>query len=282
MGVGPHRHPAFLPAASLEEDRESLALTEASLMRAKAGISGAQCITVRFEAIELFARGEDIGREGGDVAQRPGQERRDHGLGNARSAVLARVAAARDQEGRATRPRLESNAAAGKMMTVGVEIGDDLQQVTDLRGTARPIGLQVTRIGVEQALVDLGEVERADPRANKLEEAARAVEGAANARWREGLAVAGKIDVEADVQEGAHRFADACILDRVEMDGHVAAPRVLTKHRRAKIPARVGVARELIAVVAVVQWRGDKGRTIVVGDARERRGGDHALASGGR
>ncbi len=89
------------------------------------------------------------------------------------------------------------------MATVGVQIGDDLQQMADLGGAAAPVRFEVAGIGVKQALVDAREVDGAEARADELEEAAGAVEGLANAPRRQLQPVAGKIDVEPRVEAGA-------------------------------------------------------------------------------
>ena len=124
-------------------------------------------------------------------------------FGDARGAVLARLTAPCDLDGRAAGPGLEPEAAKGEMVTVRVEVGDDLQQVPNLGGAAAAVRPEVAGIGVEQILVDAGEVDGAKACADEREETASAVEGLANAPRRQLQAVARKIDVEPRVEKGA-------------------------------------------------------------------------------
>src|SRR3546814_10053053 len=65
--------------------------------------------------------------------------------------------------------------------------------------------LKVPGIGIDQCLIDTGNVEPSEPLTGESEEPAGTVECLANARRRQLRAVAGKIDVETGVEIGAHR-----------------------------------------------------------------------------
>src|SRR3546814_4843300 len=94
----------------------------------------------------------------------------------------------------------------------------------------------------------------------ECEEPACAVECLSDAGgWQLG-AIAGKIDVEAGIEIGAHRGLHIGMFEHVVMHGNVAAPGVLAEDGGAEIPARVAEERPRIAAVAgLAPTRGQHG-----------------------
>jgi hypothetical protein len=74
MSGRPDRCAAPLAASALEIGAQAGAAT-AGDQRREAGVGGEQASAARFEPIELAAGRENIVREDGDVAQRPGEQR---------------------------------------------------------------------------------------------------------------------------------------------------------------------------------------------------------------
>ena len=77
-------------------------------------------VTLGFEAIKLTPRRENILREQGDIAQRPGQQRGYDNLGYTRCAVLPDMPIASDARRSPSFPGLKRQAATGKMIAVMV------------------------------------------------------------------------------------------------------------------------------------------------------------------
>src|SRR3546814_11671146 len=106
-------------------------------------------------------------------------------------------------------------------------------------------------IGIDQCLIDTGNVEPSEPLTGESEEPAGTVECLANARRRQLRAVAGKTDVETGVEIGAHRRLPTGLLEHVDMPGDVAAPGALAESGETAIPARVAARRQHLASVAL-------------------------------
>src|SRR3546814_3717115 len=109
-----------------------------------------------------------------------------------------------DAGGRLSGPGLERKASASEVVTIVIEIGDHFEEVADDDGSPGRIGTKVPGIGIDQCLIDTGNVEPSEPLTGESEEPAGTVECLANARRRQLRAVAGKIDVETGVGIGAH------------------------------------------------------------------------------
>src|SRR3546814_18361443 len=106
-------------------------------------------------------------------------------------------------------------------------------------------------------------VEPPKPLTRECEEPACAVECLSDAGgWQLG-AIAGKIDVEAGIEIGAHRGLHIGMFEHVEMHGNVAAPGVLAEDSGTEIPARVADARQPFAGVARLARRGGQHGPIV-------------------
>src|SRR3546814_3258553 len=95
---------------------------------------------------------------------------------------------------------------------------------------------QVARRSIDQRLIDATKVEPPKPLTRECEEPACAVECLSDAGgWQLG-AIAGKIDVEAGIEIGAHRGLHIGMFEHVEMHGNVAAPGVLAEGGGTEIP----------------------------------------------
>src|SRR3546814_52827 len=126
-------------------------------------------------------------------------------------------------------PRLEPETAVRQVIPEMVEIGDHLQELADDDGAPCWIIPQVARISIDQRLIDATKVEPPKPLTRECEEPACAVECLSDAGgWQLG-AIAGKIDVEAGIEIGAHRGLHIGMFEHVEMHGNVAAPGVLAE-----------------------------------------------------
>ena len=141
------------------------------------------------------------------------------------------------------------------MVTIGIQIRDDFQQLAVYHGSTIAIGTQMTGITVEQLLFDLPEIDHAEFGMDELEEATRLIEGLPHARWWQPLAVARDIDVEPRIKKLAERLSDAQIPDGAKMHSDVAAPGVLPEHGWRKIPARIAVARQAVTIEAWLTYK---------------------------
>ena len=154
MSGRPDRHAATRTSALIEEGGEAVALTPPALPVRKRGILGEQHVAMRLEVRELGACGENIRREGGNIAERPRQQRRHDLLRDARRTVLAAPETiSRDQGGRAARPGLERKAGATQMIAVGIEVEDDLEKLRR-NDRAEPSRAERLRIPIDEALID--------------------------------------------------------------------------------------------------------------------------------
>src|SRR3546814_911468 len=134
---------------------------------------------------------QNIGREGRDIAQRPGQQRRDNLFRHARGAVLAHMPISGDACSCSPGPRLEPETAVRQVIPEMVEIGDHLQELADDDGAPCWIIPQVARISIDQRLIDATKVEPPKPLTRECEEPACAVECLSDAGgWQLG-AIAG-------------------------------------------------------------------------------------------
>ena len=142
-----------------------------------------------------------------------------------------------------------------------------------------------SRIGVDQVLVDTREVHGAERGAYVIEEAPGPVEQLANAGRRQPLPPPREHEVEASIEELPERPLRGGVADYTEMHGDVAAPGVLAKDRRTKVPALVAETGEIAAIEAWLERCRNEHRPvgkIGVDDRIEREGDTHACASGGK
>ena len=140
----------------------------------------------------------------------------------------------------------------------------------------------MARISVDQRLIDAAQVEPPKPLAREGEEPASPVECLSDAGGRQLRVVAGKTDVEAGVEIGAHCRLHIGMFEHVEMHGDVAAPSVLAEDGGTEIPGRVADVRQLLAGMARLERRARQHRAIVERGHEGMDGRGHARASGGR
>ena len=191
MSGRPDRHAATRTSALIEEGGEAVALTPSALPVGKRGILGEQRVAVRLEVREFGACGENIRRERGNIAERPGQQRRHDLLRDTGRTVLAAPETiSRDQGGRAVRPGLERKAGAIQMIAVGIEVEDDLDKLRR-NDWAEPSRAERLRIPIDEALVDPRDIADAELRLDELEETPRAVERLTDAGRRKPWPMAG-------------------------------------------------------------------------------------------
>src|SRR3546814_2356139 len=89
----------------------------------------------------------------------PGEQRGDDLFREPRRAVLPDMPVARDAGGRLSGPGLERKASASEVVTIVIEIGDHFEEVADDDGSPGRIGTKVPGIGIDQCLIDTGNVE---------------------------------------------------------------------------------------------------------------------------
>jgi len=136
------------------------------------------------------------------------------------------------------------------MVPKDIEIGRDLQQVSDNDGPTAAISLEMAGIAVQKRLANPPKIDNTKFITHELEEASCAVEDLPDTAGRKYFAVTRHVDVEPSIEKFAKRLADTHILDRPEMHGDVTAAGVLTKDGRSEIPARIAVARESVPIKA--------------------------------
>ena len=187
-----------------------------------------------------------------------------------------------DARSRLPGPRLEPETASRQVIPEMVEIGDHLQELADDDGAPCWIIPQVTRISIDQRLIDAAKVEPPKLLSREREEPARAVECLSDARRRQLGAQTWNIDVEAGIEIGAHRCLHIGMFEHVEMHGDMAAPGVLAEDGGAEIPARVADARQIFAGVSCLERHGRQHGAIVEGGRLGMGRHGHARASGGR
>ncbi len=106
VGRGPDRNATPAGAELVQIGYEPPTSTLATYRLGEAPVLGDQLPLPLLQRLELGAGSEDVGREHGDVLERPLEQGRDHVLGQARRSVLtAGLAGAGNQERRAPLPR---------------------------------------------------------------------------------------------------------------------------------------------------------------------------------
>lgn len=130
------------------------------------------------------------------------------------------------------------------MVPKGIEIGRDLQQVSDNDGPTAAISLEMAGIAIQKRLANPPKFDHTEFITHELEEASCAVEDLPDTAGRKYLAVTRHVDVEPGIEEFTQRLADTQILDRPEMHGDVTAAGVLAKHGWSEIPARIAISRK--------------------------------------
>ena len=133
----PDGHAASLPGSAREIALEARALPQAALCIRQSAFGGEQPSADCLEPIERDPSRQNIGREGRDIAQRPGEQRRDNLLRHAWGAVLAHMPISGDARSRLPGPRLEPETASRQVIPEMVEIGDHLQELADDDGAPR-------------------------------------------------------------------------------------------------------------------------------------------------
>ena len=278
----PDRHAPTLPRAGPEIARQSLPLPTAALRMRQSLFRNEKPVAARFEPGKLTPGGENVPCEYRDVAQRPCQKRRNDRLGDARGPVLGNMTIARDACGWPSVPRFERQAAGGKVLTVEIEVDDDLEKLPDNDGPPCRVLSEMPRIGVDQRRINAGKVQRAQSFADEGEEAPRPVERLPHTAGRQLRTMAGKVDIETRIEIGAHHCLHIGIFQHVKMHGDVAAPGVLAEDGRTQIPAWIADARQVLAGMARLERRARQHGPIVERGSASKGGRGHARASGGR
>ena len=176
MSGAPDRCAAPFAASAIEIGLQAGAATLPAISIREAGVGGDKAIPARFEPIKLTAGGENIGGEDGDVAQRPGEQRGDDVFRKPRRPVLPDVPVACDASGCLSGPGLKREASASEVVTIVIKIGDHFEEVADDDGSPGRIVTKMTGIGIDQCLIDTGNVEPSEPLTGEGEEPASTVE----------------------------------------------------------------------------------------------------------